>query len=134
MRPARSGPTTPSKPLAPFRHPTFRAIRIANLARSVGPALGGALVAGGGWVARLASLNVTMQLRSPEEILGRCMAIYQAMTFGGMALGAYAIGLLSDLIGVAAAIRVAAAVLLVLLPLLHRLAAMPGPGEGRSNA
>lgn len=100
-------------------------------ATTLPPALGGALVAGGGWVATLASLNVAMQLRSPEDILGRCMAIYQAVTFGGMALGAYAIGLLSDLIGVADAIRVAAVLLLVLVPLLHRLAPMPGPGEGR---
>ena len=100
-------------------------------ASTLPPALAGALVAGGGWVATLASLNVAMQLRSPEEILGRCMAIYQAVTFGGMALGAYAIGLLSDLIGVADAIRVAAALLLLLVPLMHRLAPMPGPGEGR---
>jgi MFS family permease len=100
-------------------------------ATSLAPALAGALVAGGGWVATLASLNVAMQLRSPEDILGRCMAIYQAVTFGGMALGAYGIGLLSDLIGVDGAIRVAAAALLLLVPVLHRLAPMPGPGEGR---
>lgn len=94
-------------------------------AASLGPALAGAVIAGGGWVALLSSLNVAMQLRSPEAILGRCLAIYQAVTFGGMALGAYAFGLLSDLIGVAGAIRAAAVVLLALVPLLHWLAPMP---------
>ncbi len=59
------------------------------------------------------------------------MSIYQAVTFGGMALGAYAMGLLSDLIGVSAAIEVSAAVLLVLIPLQRWLAPMPGRDEGR---
>ena len=90
-----------------------------------------AMVAGGGWVATLSTLNVAMQLRSPEAILGRCLAIYQAVTFGGMALGAYGIGLLSDFIGIDGALRTAAALLLMLVPLLHWLAPMPARDEGR---
>jgi len=100
-------------------------------ATTLPPALAGAMVAGGGWVATLSSLNVAMQLRSPEEILGRCLAIYQAVTFGGMALGAYALGLLSDFVGVASALRIAATVLLMLVPLLRWLAPMPARDEGR---
>lgn len=88
------------------------------------------LVAGGAWVATLTSLNVAMQLRSPEAILGRCLAIYQAVTFGGMALGAYAMGLASDLIGLTGAIQLSAAWLLASLA-LRWLAPMPGRGEGR---
>lgn len=88
-------------------------------------------IAGGGWVATLTSLNVAMQLRSPEAILGRCLSIYQAVTFGGMALGAYASGLASDLAGLAPAIGAAAVLMLVSLPLLQRLAPMPARGEGR---
>jgi len=87
-------------------------------------------VAGGGWVATLTSLNVAMQLRSPEAILGRCLAIYQAVTFGGMALGAYAGGLISDLLGLRFAIHAASALLLASL-LLRWLAPMPGRDEGR---
>ena len=90
-----------------------------------------AMVAGGGWVATLSTLNVAMQLRSPEDILGRCLAIYQAVTFGGMAIGAYAVGLLSDFIGVAETLRAAAILLLVLLPILRWLAPMPARDEGR---
>ena len=100
-------------------------------AHSLAPALAAALVAGGSWVATLTTLNVAMQLRSPEAILGRCLAIYQSVTFGGMALGAYTLGVLADLISVAGAIRTAAAVLLVSLPLLRWLAPMPARDEGR---
>ena len=88
-------------------------------------------MAGGSWVATLTTLNVAMQLRSPEAILGRCLAIYQSVTFGGMALGAYMLGVLADLIDVAGAIRAAAVVLVVSLPLLRWLAPMPARDEGR---
>ncbi|MFM5953075.1 MAG: MFS transporter, partial [Novosphingobium sp.] len=100
-------------------------------ARTMLPALVGALIAGGGWVATLTTLNVAMQLRSPEAILGRCLSIYQAVTFGGMALGAYAMGLLSDLVGISAAIFASAGFLILQLPLLRWLAPMPGRDEGR---
>lgn len=100
-------------------------------AQSLGLTLACVFVAGGGWVATLTSLNVAMQLRSPETILGRCLSIYQAVTFGGMALGAYASGLVSDLVGLPASIRGAALLLLVSLPLLRRVAPMPGREEGR---
>ena len=100
-------------------------------AQSLAPALAAGLLAGGSWVAALTSLNVAMQLRSPEAILGRCMAIYQSVTFGGMALGAYALGLLADVLSVPGAIRCAAALLLVLAPLLRWLAPMPAKDEGR---
>ena len=103
-------------------------------AQSLAPALAAGLVAGGSWVAALTSLNVAMQLRSPEAILGRCLAIYQSVTFGGMALGAYALGVLADLIGVPGAIRLAAVLLLVLAPVLRWLAPMPARDEGRLRA
>ena len=48
-------------------------------------ALAATFVAGASWVLAMTSLNVAMQLRSPENILGRYLSIYQAVTFGGMA-------------------------------------------------
>jgi MFS family permease len=92
------------------------------------------LVAGGGWVATLTTLNVAMQLRSPEAILGRCMAIYQAVTFGGMAIGAYALGLVADLTGTGTAILSAAGLMAGSLPVLRRFAPMPTREEGRVAA
>lgn len=102
-------------------------------AASLVPMMLAALVAGGGWVATLTSLNVAMQLRSPEAILGRCLSIYQAATFGGMALGAYGVGLLADLAGAQQAIEAAALFLLATLA-LRWLAPMPSPREGRVGA
>ena len=90
-------------------------------------------MAGGGWVAVLNTLNLAMQLRSPEAILGRCLSLYQALTFGGMALGTYATGLLADLIGMERAIELSALCLAATLA-LRWLAPMPSRDEGRVGA
>lgn len=90
-----------------------------------------AFVAGGAWVSTLTTLNVAMQMRSPEEILGRCLSIYQAVTFGAMALGAYAFGLLADLAALPAAILASAGWLLVSALILRLIAPMPRRDEGR---
>jgi MFS family permease len=95
------------------------------------PAAVAAALCGGGWVAVWTSINVSVQLRSPETMLGRCMSIYQAVTFGGLALGSWVWGLVSDLAGLPLAIRSAAMLLLISLPLLRWLAPMPMRGEGR---
>src|SRR5829696_6400942 len=47
------------------------------------------LVAGAGWVLALSSFNVTVQLWAPRWVVGRAMAVYQTVTFGGMALGSW---------------------------------------------
>ena len=94
-------------------------------------ALPATFIAGAGWVAAMTSLNVAMQLRSPEAILGRCLSLYQAVTFGGMALGAWAWGWLADVRGLPFALHAAAAWLALTLVVLHRFAPMPGRDEGR---
>lgn len=99
-------------------------------ARSLALALPSAFLGGIGWIAALTSLNVAMQLRSPEAILGRCMAIYQAITFGGMALGAYAWGATADYTSLPTAMHLASG-WLVLTLLLRFLAPMPTREEGR---
>jgi MFS family permease len=107
------------------------------LAHSLLPVLGATLVAGGGWVATLNSLNVAMQLRAPEDLLGRCLSFYQALTFGGLAIGSYMVGLIADLVGLPTALLGAAAFLVVTLLLLRLFAPMPRRGEGHpwaSNA
>ncbi len=86
---------------------------------------------GASWVLAMTSLNVAMQLRSPEAILGRCLSIHQAVTFGGMALGAMVWGILADLVGLTGAVRLAALWLILTLPLLHVFAPMPTREEGR---
>lgn len=88
-------------------------------------------IAGAGWVASLTTLNVAMQFRSPDAILGRCLSIYQAVTFGGMSLGAWIWGMAADWHGLPFALHAAGVFLLVTLLLLGYLAPMPKPGEGR---
>ncbi len=90
-----------------------------------------ALVAGLGWVTALTSTNVAMQMRSPEDILGRCLSIYQAVTFGGMALGAWSWGMIADWRGTTFALHAAGAWLVGTLILLRIFAPMPTPSEGR---
>lgn len=90
-----------------------------------------AFVAGGAWVSTLTTLNVVMQLRSPEEILGRCLSIYQAVTFGAMALGAYTLGLIADLASLPAAILISAGWLILSALVLRFVAPMPRRDEGR---
>jgi len=99
-------------------------------ATSLPLALAASLLAGTGWVATLTSLNVAMQLRAPEAILGRCMSIYQAITFGAMAIGAYSWGALADARSLPLALHVAAAWLAVTL-LLRFIVPMPLRSEGR---
>ena len=94
-------------------------------------ALAATFLAGAGWVAAMTSLNIAMQLRSPEAMLGRCLSLYQAVTFGGMALGAYAWGALADAISLTFAINAAAVWLGVTLIAMRLLAPMPGRAEGR---
>lgn len=100
------------------------------LASDVAHALPASALAGMGWVTAFTTLNVAMQVRSPEHILGRCMAIYQAVTFGGLAIGAWAWGALSDYAGLAAAMIGAAVWLVVLLGVMRLAAPMPVRGEG----
>ena len=100
-------------------------------AQSLAQALPATLIAGAGWVSALTSLNVAMQMRSPEHIVGRCLSIYQAITFGGMALGAWTWGLAADWRGLPFALHAAGLFLLLSLPVLLRFAPMPRPDEGR---
>ena len=101
------------------------------LAHSAAGVMAAAFVAGGAWVSTLTTLNVAMQLRSPEAILGRCLSIYQAVTFGAMALGAWLLGLVADLWSLPSAILLAAAWLALTALVLPFLAPMPRRDEGR---
>jgi MFS family permease len=100
-------------------------------ATSVYEALPAAFLAGGGWVLALTSLNVSMQLRSPENIVGRCLSVYQAVTFGGMALGSWFWGVVADWRNLPFALHAASVFLLVSIVILRLAVPMPKPHEGR---
>jgi MFS family permease len=94
-------------------------------------ALPASLIAGGSWVAIFTTLNISMQMRSPEAILGRCLSIYQAISFGGMAMGSWVWGAVADWRGLSFALYAASAWLVGSLVLLRFFAPMPGREEGR---
>jgi len=105
------------------------ALLLANAVTPTMAAVAG-FVAGTGWVAAMTSLNVAMQLRSPEAILGRCLSLYQAITFGSMALGAWAWGWVADEVGLTFALY-ASAVWLAGNLVLGFFVPMPAREEGR---
>jgi predicted MFS family arabinose efflux permease len=77
------------------------------------------------WVAVLTSLNMAIQMRSPDEILGRCLSIYQAVTFGGMAVGSYLWGLVADVTSLPFALHSASIFIVLAFLALHRFAPLP---------
>lgn len=106
------------------------ALVLMAAAVNVPMAVAASFIGGMGWVSAMTTLNVAMQLRSPEDILGRCLSIYQAVTFGGMALGAWAWGTVADVGSLPTALH-AAAIWLCLTLALHFFAPMPTREEGR---
>ncbi len=104
---------------------------VLGSAHSLHEALPATFLAGAAWVATLTSINVAMQMRSPEDIIGRCLSIYQAITFGGMALGSWVWGAMADFKDLPFALHAASIFLVVTLVLARIFAPMPLPHEGR---
>jgi MFS family permease len=100
-------------------------------AHSLAQALPATFIAGGGWVAIFTTINIAMQMRSPDAIIGRCLSIYQAVTFGGMAVGAWTWGALADWRDLPFALHAASVWLVVTMVVLRFMAPMPGREEGR---
>jgi Arabinose efflux permease len=69
--------------------------------------------AGAGWVLALSLFNVTIQLSTPRWVVGRAMAIYQSVTFGGMALGSWLWGVIAESHGADEALILSALLLAV---------------------
>lgn len=109
------------------------AVMAISTTASLAVALVAAFLGGAGWVSAMTSLNVAMQLRSPEAILGRCLSIYQAVTFGGMAAGAWAWGTVADVAGLPASLS-GAGLWMTLTLALRFLAPMPTREEGRIDS
>lgn len=85
----------------------------AWIAFSTSPAAAvpGLLVCGAAWVSALSLFNVSTQLATPRWVVGRALSIYQTSTFGGMAVGAWFWGVLSERLSIHAALLTAAAVM-----------------------
>ncbi|MHB0791028.1 MFS transporter [Bradyrhizobium sp. 5.13L] len=82
------------------------------------------VLAGAVWTIIWTLFNIGMQLSAPRWVAGRSLAAWQASFSGGLAVGSWGWGRLTDGVGVEITLLVSAA-LMLLLPLLGRWLRMP---------
>jgi MFS family permease len=85
------------------------------------------VVAGAVWMLAVALFNIGVQLSAPRWVAGRSLAAFQASISGGIAIGSWGWGHLTDAYGVETALLVSAALMLA-SPLLGLLLPMPRVG------
>ena len=107
---------------------------IAAVAMSKQPVLTAAalVVAGAVWMLAVALFNIGVQLSAPRWVAGRSLAAFQAAIAGGIAVGSWGWGHLTDIAGVETALLVSAG-LMLLSPLLGIWLRMP-PIDTRNEA
>ncbi len=108
---------------------------IAAVAMSRQPVLTAAalVLAGAVWMLAVALFNIGVQLSAPRWVAGRSLAAFQASIAGGIALGSWGWGHLTDLAGVETALLVSAG-LMGLSPLLGLWLRMPPVGARNEAA
>ncbi len=91
------------------------------------------VVAGAVWMAAVAVFNIGVQLSAPRWVAGRSLAAFQASIAGGIAMGSWGWGRLTDAAGVETALLVSAG-LMFLSPLLGLWLRMPPVGARNEDA
>src|SRR5690606_29239741 len=72
----------------------------------------GIFIAGAAWVLALSTFNVSVQLSAPRWVVARALSLYQMAAFGGIAVGSWLWGVISENRSVSAALLGAGAVML----------------------
>jgi MFS family permease len=108
---------------------------IAAVALSREPVLTAAalVIAGAVWMLAVALFNIGVQLSAPRWVAGRSLAAFQASIAGGIAMGSWGWGRLTDAAGVETALLVSAA-LMFASPLLGLWLGMPRVGARNEDA
>jgi MFS family permease len=108
---------------------------IAAVAVSGEPVLTAAalVVAGSVWMLAVALFNIGVQLSAPRWVAGRSLAAFQASISGGIAVGSWGWGRLTDVYGVETALLISAALMLA-SPLLGLVMPMPRVGARNEDA
>ncbi|MBR1153782.1 MULTISPECIES: MFS transporter [unclassified Bradyrhizobium] len=108
---------------------------IAAVAFSKNAALTAAalVLAGGVWMLAVALFNIGVQLSAPRWVAGRSLAAFQAAIAGGIAVGSWGWGHLTDYAGVETALLVSAGLMLV-SPVLGIWLRMPPVGARNEAA
>ena len=91
------------------------------------------VVAGAVWMLAVALFNIGVQLSAPRWVAGRSLAAFQASIAGGIAVGSWGWGHLTDLAGVETALLVSSG-LMLLSPLLGIWLRMPRVGARNEDA
>jgi hypothetical protein len=91
------------------------------------------VLAGSVWMLAVALFNIGVQLSAPRWVAGRSLAAFQAAIAGGIAIGSWGWGHLTDLVGVEMALLVSAAGMFV-SPLLGLWLEMPPIGARNEAA
>ena len=99
---------------------TAIALVLFAIAREPIVALIASIVAGAAWIAGVATLNVSAQLALPDWVRGRGLAMYMTVMFGSLTLGSALWGQLATVTSLQAALFIAAAAMLVAIPLTWR--------------
>jgi MFS family permease len=107
---------------------TAVALVLFGLAREPFTAIGASLVAGASWTVVLTSLYVSIQVDLPDWVRGRGLAIFLTVIFGATTVGSVAWGKLAGLEGLPIAHFVAAAGILIAIPLTWRWKLQTGVG------
>jgi len=104
-------------------------VAITGVAVSTEPVLTAAslVVAGAVWMAAIALFNIGVQLSAPRWVAGRSLAAFQAAIAGGIAIGSWGWGRLTDAVGVEWAL-VVSGVSMFASPLFGLLWRMPPTG------
>jgi MFS family permease len=82
------------------------------------------VIGGASWVLMLSTFNITVQMSSPRWVVGRSLAIYQMLVFGGLAIGSWMWGEIAASQGLRHALA-ASSVILALSVLLGFYARLP---------
>jgi MFS family permease len=91
------------------------------------------VLAGAVWMLAVALFNIGVQLSAPRWVAGRSLAAFQASIAGGIAVGSWGWGHLTDLAGVETALLVSAGLMLV-SPVLGIWLRMPRVGARNEDA
>ncbi len=108
---------------------------IAAVALSTQPVITAAalVIAGAVWMLAVALFNIGVQLSAPRWVAGRSLAAFQASIAGGIAIGSWGWGHLTDIAGVETALLISAG-LMLLSPLLGIWLRMPPVGARNEAA
>lgn len=91
------------------------------------------VVAGSVWMLAIALFNIGVQLSAPRWVAGRSLAAFQAAIAGGIAIGSWGWGHLTDMVGVEAALLVSGGAMF-LSPLFGLFLRMPPTGARDEDA